>query len=98
MSGAATKFYIVYSALLLESDNRTNMAVFLDPTKIMNTVCGLVNNTDRYYQRLHNIAHNIYVDGFLFSRTSCSDPARHKERGYGIRFPDVIFRWQCNDA
>lgn len=39
--------YWVYSAMLLERDLRTNSAVFLRKGKIMNTVCGLKNNTDR---------------------------------------------------
>jgi hypothetical protein len=42
-----TANYEVYSSILLENDNRTNMAVFMRPDKIMNTVCGLENNTDR---------------------------------------------------
>merc|ERR1712039_984409 len=44
-----TKQYYVYSSMLLDSDNRTNMAVFLRKDKIMNTVCGLHNNTDTHY-------------------------------------------------
>merc|ERR1711918_187949 len=59
--GEQTKYYIIYSSLLLEKDNRTNMAVFLNPGKIMNSVCGLRNNTDRYYQRLS--PEGICVDG-----------------------------------
>jgi hypothetical protein len=59
--GGQTKYYVIYSSLLLEKDNRTNMAVFLNPAKIMNTVCGLRNNTDRYYQRFS--PESICVDG-----------------------------------
>lgn len=47
------KQYWIYSSMLLDEDNRTNMAVFLRTTKIMNTVCGLHNNTDREYSRVY---------------------------------------------
>jgi len=46
---ANTSKYLVYSSVLLDNDKRTNMAVFMRPDKIMNTVCGLQNNTDRTY-------------------------------------------------
>ncbi|KAF4693464.1 hypothetical protein FOZ60_010882 [Perkinsus olseni] len=35
--------------MLLDTDNRTNTAVFIRPDKVLNTVCGLHNNTDREY-------------------------------------------------
>lgn len=50
-----TKQYWVYSAMLLDNDNRSNPAVFMRPDKILNTVCGLrdspsnIRNTDRSY-------------------------------------------------
>merc|ERR1712194_852271 len=44
---ATTNRYIVYSALLLEGDKRTNANVFLTKRKILNTVCGLDKNTDQ---------------------------------------------------
>lgn len=44
-----TKHYIVYASLLKEGDDRTNRAVFFRKDKIMNTVCGLVRNTDHEY-------------------------------------------------
>jgi hypothetical protein len=49
-SGAAVsevKKYHVYSTMLLNTDNRSNANVFFRPDKILNTVCGLHNNTDR---------------------------------------------------
>ncbi|CAE7329200.1 unnamed protein product [Symbiodinium sp. KB8] len=67
---AESKQYWVYSSMLLESDNRTNMAVFLRPDKIMNTVCGLQNNTDRQYtivpaDQCSNGKCNVTIDGVL---------------------------------
>ncbi|KAF4702190.1 hypothetical protein FOZ63_028554 [Perkinsus olseni] len=41
--------YYIYSTMLLDTDNRTNTAVFIRPDKVLNTVCGLHNNTDREY-------------------------------------------------
>ena len=46
MGVSKAKRYWVYSAMLLERDQRTNAAVFLSKRKIMNTVCGLKNNTN----------------------------------------------------
>ncbi|CAE7210862.1 unnamed protein product [Symbiodinium natans] len=67
---AQAKQYWVYSSMLLESDNRTNMAVFLRPDKIMNTVCGLQNNTDRQYtivpaDQCSNGKCNVTIDGVI---------------------------------
>mmetsp|Transcript_96043 Transcript_96043/g.222653 ORF Transcript_96043/g.222653 Transcript_96043/m.222653 type:complete len:337 (+) Transcript_96043:67-1077(+) len=47
---AETWRYWVYSSMLLDTDsNVTNFAIFLRSDKIMNTVCGLQNNTDSHY-------------------------------------------------
>lgn len=40
--------YRVYSSLLLATDDKMNDAVFLRPSKIMNTVCGLEANAVKY--------------------------------------------------
>lgn len=44
-----TKQYWVYSVMLVEDDVRTNPLVFLKKSKILNTVCGLHNNTEQEY-------------------------------------------------
>lgn len=49
---AQVKEYQVYSAMLLDQDQRTNAAVFLSSKKIMNTVCGLKHNTLRMYAKI----------------------------------------------
>jgi hypothetical protein len=46
---SAVKTYHVYSSMLLSKDKRSNTNVFLRPSKILNTVCGLTNNADRPY-------------------------------------------------
>jgi hypothetical protein len=42
------KHYYIYSSLLLPMDDKINNAVFLKPSKIMNSVCGLENNAVKY--------------------------------------------------
>jgi hypothetical protein len=95
--GAATKYYIVYSALLLEHDNRTNMAVFLDPSKIMNTVCGLRNNTDRYYQRLppticQNGKCNATVDGVITDKRYVFNIVAQSEYDQHMAYSGLIMK------
>lgn len=47
-----TDQYWVYSAALLDTDKRSSIMAFMHPKKIMNTVCGLQNNTDQPYARI----------------------------------------------
>merc|ERR1719343_142579 len=42
------KNYYLYSSLLLPHENKVNEAVLLNPSKIMNSVCGLARNAVRY--------------------------------------------------
>lgn len=42
------KSYYLYSSLLLTTDNHINQAVFLTPSKIMNSACGLERNAVKY--------------------------------------------------
>jgi len=49
MGVSVVKQYHVYSSMLLGKDKRSNANVFLRPSKILNTVCGLTNNADRPY-------------------------------------------------
>mmetsp|Transcript_148 Transcript_148/g.553 ORF Transcript_148/g.553 Transcript_148/m.553 type:complete len:377 (-) Transcript_148:183-1313(-) len=45
---SALKRYHVFSSLLLAKENRTNSAVFLHPSKVMNSACGLERNAVHY--------------------------------------------------
>lgn len=71
---ADTRRYWVFSALLLDHDKRTNANVFLTKRKIMNTVCGLINNTDRPAStpipasRCHQGRCNATIDGVVTGR------------------------------
>merc|ERR1711879_612498 len=92
------KWYWIYSALLLESDNRTNMAVFLRPTKIMNTVCGLKNNTDKQYSKLTkdicnaNGTCNATVDGVITDKRYVFNIVVESHRGLMRSYSGIIMR------
>jgi hypothetical protein len=92
------KWYWIYSSLLLESDNRTNLAVFLRPTKIMNTVCGLKNNTDKHYSRLDasicnsNGTCNATVDGVITDKRYVFNVIVESERGLMRSYSGIIMR------
>jgi len=45
---SAIRRYYVYSSLLLDRDIKQNEAVFINPGKVMNSVCGLEINAVRY--------------------------------------------------
>jgi hypothetical protein len=92
-----TKQYWVYSSLLLENDNRTNMAVFLRPDKIMNTVCGLQNNTDRQYDTIpaslcSNGICNATIDGVITDKRYVFNVVVESERGFRMSYAGLIMR------
>jgi len=93
------KTYWIYSSLLLESDNRTNMAVFLRPAKIMNTVCGLKNNTDKHYSMAlpgaacdANGTCNATIDGVITDKRYVFNIVVESERGMMRAYSGIIMR------
>jgi hypothetical protein len=89
--------YWVYSAMLLENDNRTNMAVFMRPDKIMNTVCGLENNTDREYSRIAPSTCsggkcNATIDGVITDKRYVFNVVVKSKRGYKFAYAGLIMR------
>lgn len=95
------KQYWVYSAMLLDNDNRSNLAVFMRPEKIMNTVCGLQNNTDRQYSLVQADACvggvcNATVDGVVAQRRYVFNIVVESQRGYRFAYAGLIMRtdWQ----
>eukprot|EP00435_Cladocopium_sp_Y103_P029084 s257_g7.t1 len=91
------KQYWVYSSMLLESDNRTNMAVFLRPDKIMNTVCGLQNNTDRQYSiipadQCSNGKCNATIDGVITDKRYVFNIVAESYRGHRMAYAGLIMR------
>jgi hypothetical protein len=95
------KQYWVYSAMLLETDNRTNMAVFMRASKIMNTVCGLQNNTDHQYDKVPAAlcasgTCNATIDGVVAQRKYVFNVVVESNRGFRFAYAGIIMRtdWQ----
>merc|ERR1719201_2996018 len=95
------KQYWVYSAMLLDNDNRSNLAVFMRPDKIMNTVCGLQNNTDHQYDRVPaamcaNSVCNATIDGVVAQRRYVFNVVAESHRGFRFAYAGIIMRtdWQ----
>jgi len=91
------KRYWIYSSMLLENDNRTNMAVFLRSDKIMNTVCGLQNNTDRHYNNVSasecsNGKCNATIDGVITDKRYVFNVVAESARGHRMAYAGLIMR------
>jgi len=94
-----TKQYWVYSSLLLEDDNRTNQAVFLRPDKVMNTVCGLSNNTDKHYailpaDRCMKGICNITIRGVVSDKRYVFNVVAESTRNFNFAYGGLIIRTQ----
>jgi len=96
------KRYWVYSAMLLENDLRTNSAVFLSKGKIMNTVCGLKNNTDRAFgepieaERCSDGKCNATIDGVITGKRYVFNVVAESQRGFNMTYAGLILQtdWQ----
>merc|ERR1719265_109571 len=96
------KRYWVYSAMLLEHDLRTNSAVFLSKDKIMNTVCGLKNNTDRAFgepiaaDKCHDGKCNATIDGIITGKRYVFNVVAESQRGFNMTYAGLILQtdWQ----
>jgi len=89
--------YHVYSAMLLDQDKRTNAAVFLTAGKIMNTVCGLHNNTDRpfnatYPDQCMNGYCNQTIHGVILNRRYVFNVVAETDRGYMSAYSGLIVK------
>lgn len=89
--------YWVYSAMLLESDNRSNTAIFLTPEKIMNTVCGLQNNTHVHYDvltpdRCQNGICNATIEGVITEKRYVFNVVVESVHGYRMAYAGLIMR------
>lgn len=90
-----TKQYWIYSAMLLSTDSRLNMNVFLRPDKVMNTVCGLQNNTDQQYSRIpasqcERGVCNATIDGVITDKRYVFNVVVESQRGYYMAYAGVI--------
>jgi hypothetical protein len=93
----SVKQYWVYSSMLLDSDNRSNMAVFMRPAKIMNTVCGLQNNTDRQYDKVPAAlcqagTCSATIDGVDAQRRYVFNVVVESHRGFRFSYAGIIMR------
>lgn len=91
------KRYSVYSSMLLDDDNRSNTAVFMRPDKIMNTVCGLQNNTDRAYDHVpaascSNGRCNVTIDGVIKEKRYIFNVVAESDRGFKIAYAGLIMK------
>jgi len=92
-----TNKYWVYSAWLLETDTRPNTAAFMRPDKIMNTVCGLRNNTDRHQTTV--LASEcvfgkcrVLIDPVITNKRYMFNVVAESNRGYKMAYSGIIMR------
>jgi hypothetical protein len=95
------KQYWIYSSMLLETDKRANMAVLMRPGKIMNTVCGLQNNTDTHYDKVPAAmcvkgTCTATIDGVDARRRYVFNVVVESQRGFKFAYAGIIMRtdWQ----
>lgn len=89
------KSYHVFSSLLLETEAAENAAVFLKPSKIMNSVCGLERNAVQYGVPMST---GTCVDGVCKANVEGIVPRRRymfnivaeSHRGYNSTYSGVI--------
>lgn len=92
----STVEYYLYVSLLIENDeNRTNKHVFLRPGKIMNTVCGIENNTDRVFDTLpvslcDATSCNVTIDGLISGKRYVVNVVAKSHRGYRVAYAGHI--------
>jgi len=94
--------YWVYSAMLLDKDRRTNSAIFLSKNKIMNTVCGLTNNTDRPFgdpvpaSRCYEGKCNATIDGVIVGKRYIFNVVAESWSGFNMSYAGLILQtdWQ----
>jgi len=95
-------YYHVFSAMLLEKEFRTNAAIFLSKSKIMNTVCGLKNNTDRPFgdavpaSRCHDGRCNATIDGVIVGKRYVFNIVAQSQRIFNMSYAGLILQtdWQ----
>lgn len=97
VSDGLTKYY-VYSSLLLAGDDKENQAVFLSPSKIMNSVCGLERNAVRYGVPLTSATCgqgpgapcNVTIKGIVPKRRYMFNVVSESSRGFNSSYSGVI--------
>ena len=87
--------YWVYSSLLLPSEQRLNPLVFVNPSKILNTVCGLHNSTDSAYMAVAPSSCSggictANITGVLTDKRYVFNIVAHSKRGFNAAYSGVI--------
>jgi len=103
---AETLQYLVYISMLLPGDSNTSSKiVFLRTDKVMNTVCGLHNNTDTHYSVVPSELCsfgicNTTVDGIQTGKQYVFNVVVESNRGYRCAYAGLIAgtEWQVTEA
>jgi hypothetical protein len=91
------KQYHVYSSMLLSKDKRSNTNVFLRPSKILNTVCGLTNNADRPYSYVtpdtcENDVCTANIRGVMTNKWYALNVIVESERGFTMAYGGLVIQ------
>jgi len=89
------KNYHIYSSLLLPNEEKTSDAVFLKPSKIMNSVCGLETNAMKYGVPLtdkhcHNGKCSAVVSGVLPKKRYMFNIVSESMRNFNSTYSGII--------
>lgn len=97
------KNYYLYSSLLLATDRKVNQAVFLTPSKVMNSACGLERNAVKYgspispAQCLNGICRAV-VSGILPSRRYMLNILVESHRSFNATYSGLILSAEWKDS
>lgn len=94
--------YRIYSTILMDEDEKENEAVFLKPSKIMNTVCGLERNAVNYgapvpAQRCNNGVCSANVEGIVPKRRYMFNIVADSMRSFNATYAGVILSARWNE-
>lgn len=97
------KNYYIYSSLLLPAEEKTNDVVFLKPSKIMNSVCGLENNAVKYGNPLTNVqclhgACSAIVHGVLPKKKYMFNVVAESMRGFNSSYSGIVVSSDWKDT
>jgi hypothetical protein len=90
------RYYHVFSSLLLSRDTRVNEAVFVNPSKIMNTVCGLERNAVQYGSALTSAACQdgtctVHIQGIIPAKRYMMNIVAESARSLNSSYSGIIF-------
>lgn len=97
------RHYHIYSSLLLPSEDKVNDAVFLKPSKIMNSVCGLETNAVKYGVPLTNAncrgsLCSAVVSGVLPKKRYMLNIVAESMRGFNSSYSGIILQSDWTDT